>query len=243
MSTAELRKGFHAELDSIRSDTIRLAARLVEMIPRGTSVLLDDDLEGAEYIINGDDAFDAAVEAIEARCYTVLALQQPMAVDLRRVIGVIKLLAEIERSADLVVNNCKAARRLHGTVLDPKLRGLIGAMGAKSHQLWAFLVEALATDNAGLASALHDMDDDLDRLHSDFIQAIFECHRADQMEVAAAVQLALVGRFYERLGDHAVNSGDRVRYMVTGDLPALPTRDIEADAEVPFDASETAGGS
>jgi len=243
MSTAELRKGFHTELEAIRSDTIRLAARLVEMIPRGTAVLLDDDLEGAEYLINSDDAFDAEVEAIEARCYKVLALQQPMAVDLRRIIGVIKLLAEIERSADLVVNNCKAARRLHGITLDPKLRGLIGAMGSKSHQLWAFLVEALATDNAGLASALHDMDDDLDRLHQDFIQAIFESHRDEQLPVTAAVQLALVGRFYERLGDHAVNSGDRVRYMVTGDLPELPTRNIEADAEVPFEPGEPAGGS
>jgi phosphate transport system protein len=238
MSTAEMRRNFHAELSAIKADTIKLAARLVEAIPRGTAVLLDDDLEGAEYMIQADDAFDAEVESIEARCYTLFALQQPMAVDLRQLIGIVKLLAEIERSADLVVNNCKAARRLHGITIDPKLRGFIGEMGAKAHQLWMFLVEALATDNAGLASALHDMDDDLDRLHADFIQAIFESHRGDQMPVAAAVQLALVGRFFERLGDHAVNSGDRVRYMVTGDLPDLPTRNVEADAEVPLDAGE-----
>jgi phosphate transport system protein len=238
MTTTEMRKSFHAELDSIKMEVVRLSAKVVELIPRGTTILLDDDLEGAEYLIQADDAFDVEVEALEERCYRVLALQQPMAVDLRQIVGTVKMLADVERSADLVVNICKAARRLHGTGIDPRLRGYIDQMGQKSHQLWVFMVEALDTRNGGLGAALHDMDDDLDRLHRDFIQAIFECHHQGSVPVAAAVQLALVGRFYERLGDHAVNGGERVQYMVTGELPPLPTPNREADAEVPADPDE-----
>ena len=71
----------------------------------------------------------------------------------------------------------------------------------------------------GEAAALDDMDDRLDTLHTEYIQAIFECHRAGSVDLEAGVQLALVGRYYERIGDHAVNIGERVRYMVTGWMP------------------------
>jgi phosphate transport system protein len=240
--TTEIRKTFHTELDAIKVEVVRLASRVVELIPRGTAVLLDDDLEGAEYIIRADDEFDVEIEALEERCYRMLALQQPMASDLRQIIGTIKLLGEIERSADLVVNNCKAARRLHGVPLDPKLRGFIEQLSQKSGQLWAYMVEALRTDNSGLAAALDDIDDDLDRRHRDFIQVIFETHHQGDLPVAAAVQLALVGRFFERLGDHAVNGGERVQYMVTGVMPPLPTASREEDAAVPADAAEGAEG-
>ena len=79
-------------------------------------------------------------------------------------------------------------------------------------------MDAYAEGDANLAGALDDMDDRLDQLHKDYIQAILELH-ADVRDVQVAVQLALVGRYYERIGDHAVNIGERVQYMVTGWLP------------------------
>ena len=76
-----------------------------------------------------------------------------------------------------------------------------------------------SSGDASLAAALDDMDDRLDQLHKDYIEAIFELPRRRTIDLQAAVQLALIGRYYERIGDHAVNIGERVQYMVTGWLP------------------------
>ena len=91
-------------------------------------------------------------------------------------------------------------------------------MADESVRLFRLAMDAYADGDADLAGALDDMDDRLDQLHRDYIQAILELY-ADVRDVQAAVQLALVGRYYERIGDHAVNIGERVQYMVTGWLP------------------------
>ena len=108
----DLRTGFHAELDDLRNGIARLGASVVELIPRVTDILLEQDLEGAEYVLRGDAAIDARAIEVEERALTMLALQAPVATDLRQVAAVLKLAPEIERSADLCCNICKAARRI-----------------------------------------------------------------------------------------------------------------------------------
>src|SRR3954469_504768 len=117
---AELRKGFHTDLDAARAELVRLAASVTETIPRATAVLLDGDLEGADYLIRGDDEIDARSLDLEELCYRIIALQAPVASDLRQVVALMKMVADIERSADLATNICKAARRIYGHALDPK---------------------------------------------------------------------------------------------------------------------------
>ena len=212
------RRAFHQEVDEIRHDIVRLAAMVTECIPRGTEVLLAMDLQGAQAIIEGDDELDTLALDIEEHCYQVLALQQPMASDLRAIVTALRLTSEIERSGDLMVNICKGARRIYGAEFDPKVRGLIERMSEEATRLFRLAIDAYAEGNAALAAALDDMDDRLDELHRDYIQTILEVH-ADVRDVQVAVQLALVGRYYERIGDHAVNIGERVQYMVTGWLP------------------------
>ena len=216
----DLRREFHQQLDDIRDRITLLAASVAETIPRATQVLLDGDLEGADYLINGDDEIDTKSSELEERCYDVLALQAPMAGDLRQIVTAVKMIGEIERSADLAVNICKASRRIYGIELDPKLRGMIAQMGEQAGLLFRLSIDAYKEGDVALASALDDIDDLLDRLQADFIAQIFECHAAHQLELLVAVQLALVARFYERIGDHGVNIGERVRYMVTGWLPS-----------------------
>jgi len=216
----DLRKELHQQLDDIRDQITLLAASVAETIPRATQVLLDGDLEGADYLINGDDEIDSKSSELEERCYDVLALQAPMAGDLRQIVTAVKMIGEIERSADLAVNICKASRRIYGIDLDPKLRGMIAQMGEQAGLLFRLSIDAYKEGDVALASALDDIDDLLDRLQVDFIAQIFECHAAHQIELLVAVQLALVARFYERIGDHGVNIGERVRYMVTGWLPS-----------------------
>ena len=215
----DIRKSFHHDLDVIRDDIVRLASMVTEALGKATQALLDGDLATANEIIQGDDVLDTLALDIEERCYQLLALQQPMATDLRALVAAIRMVAEIERSGDLVSNIMKASRRMYGAEFDPKVRGLIARLGQEVHRLFRLSMDAYVDKNDGLAAALDDMDDSVDALHADYIQSIFESHEASAMQLQTAVQMALVGRYYERIADHAVNIGERVRYMVTGWLP------------------------
>jgi phosphate transport system protein len=225
----EVRRSYHQELDELHESMTRVAAMLVEAIPRATQVLLDGDLEGADAIIGGDDAYDERCFELESRCYSLLALQQPVAADLRRIMATNKIIGEVERSADLCVNIAKAARRLYGHEIDPKLRGLITQMSDQAQQLMRFAVDAYVELDAPLAAALDDIDDLLDRLQVAFISGIFESHAGGRTDLTVAVQLALIARFYERIGDHAVNVGEWVQYIVTGELPNPPGEKADQD--------------
>lgn len=215
----DIRKNFHHELDLVRDDLVRMAGLVEEALARATRAFLEGDLAVAGEILVGDDEIDALALDIEERCYQLLALQQPMASDLRAITTAIRMCAEIERSGDLVVNIMKAARRIYGVEIAPKTRGLVERLGERVHRLFRLSIDAYVDQDVGLASALDDMDDAVDRLHVDFIESIFETRESGEMALQPAVQLALVGRFYERIGDHAVNIGERVRYLCTGWLP------------------------
>ena len=215
----QMRLGSHSELDKARDDLALLAARVVEVIPRATSVLLDGDLEIADYVIRGDADIDASAVDIEERCIQILALQAPLASDLRQVVALLKMIAEIERSGDLAANICKAARRIYGHELDPKLRGIISRMGEQAASLYSAAIEAFRENDAAKAAAVDDMDAYLDALQKQFIGAIFESQATGRIDLQVAVQLAMVARFYERIGDHAVNMAERVTYIVTGKVP------------------------
>jgi phosphate transport system protein len=215
----DLRRTFHQELDQLRDDMIRLAGMVTETLAKGTNALLAGDLAAVESIISNDDEIDELTLEIEERCFRLLTLQNPLAGDLRHIVAAIRMASEIERSGDLVTNIMKATRRLYGISLDPRLRGLIERMSEHVHRLFRLAIDAYADKNEGLAAALDDMDDDIDDLHADYIRTIFEVHEGGNLPLQVAVQLALVGRYYERIGDHAVNIGERVRYMCSGWLP------------------------
>jgi phosphate transport system protein len=213
------RKSYHLDLDEIRAEVVALATKVTAMIPQGTDVLLLGDLTAADDLIRLNEEVEHAALVLEERCYELLALQAPVAGDLRVIVASTKIIAELDRSAGLVVNISKAARRLYGMHIDPRLTTILANMSRQAHQLFRFATEAFADADAPLAAALDDIDDNLDRLQVDLIQAIFESHAAGNVDLPVAVQLALVCRFYERIGDHAVNIGERVRYMVTGWMP------------------------
>jgi phosphate transport system protein len=215
----EVRKAFHEELDDLRREIVREAALVTETIPRGTEVLLDNDLQGAQALIDADDELDYLSLEIEEHVVRLLTLQQPVASDLRSLVTALKMNGEIERSGDLVVNIAKGCRRMYGVQINPRCRGIIEQMSEEAARLYRYAVDAYVEGNAGLAGALDDMDDRLDALNKDFVKAIFEAHGAGEIDLQAAVQLALVGRYYERIGDHAVNIGQMIQFMVTGWMP------------------------
>lgn len=217
--TNDLRSEFHADIEHVRTEIAQLGASVVELIPRVTKILLQQDLEGAEYVIRGDDEIDSRAVEVEEQALRLLALQAPVAVDLRNLAAALKLAPEIERSADLCCNLCKAARRIYGHELDPKLRGVIQRISDQSHQQYRKVVEAYIANDEVAAAAIPDMDDLLDDIHRQMILQIFESHAAGHVDLQVAVQMAMVARFYERLGDHAVNFSQRVLYITSGWLP------------------------
>ncbi len=214
-----LRKPFTDELEEVKVELIRMAGLVIESIPRCTDALLSSDLAAAQEIIDADNVLDDASLALENHCHQLLALQQPMAGDLRAILAALTINYELERSGDLVENIAKAMRRVYGIEFGPRLRGLITQMSEEATRLMRFAVDAYADSNAGLAAALDDIDDRLDRLNHQCLAVIVGDEQREMGDLVSGVQLALIARYYERIGDHAVNIGERVRYLVDGWRP------------------------
>ena len=157
--SGELRSSFHEQLDDVRTGIARLGAGVTELVPRVTEILIDGDLEGAEYVILGDDEYDVKSLEIEELCFSQIALQAPVAGDLRALVSAIKIIADVERSADLCVNICKAARRIYSHDLDPTLRGIIHKCGDQAARWCKEATEAYVNNDGARAA-----DDDRRRI-------------------------------------------------------------------------------
>jgi phosphate transport system protein len=214
----EARKTFHEQLEDLRADVIRVAALVTEAIAGGTQALLDGDLAAAERVVQDDKEIDALAYSIEDQCYVLLARQQPMASDLRTVLGVLRIAHELERSGDLMKSVVKATRRLYPQSIDPKLRGIITRMGEQAANQMRLAIDTFADMDPSRARALSDMDDVMDDLTKSLFRHIMSREgQDDESRLQESVQLALVGRHYERIADHAVNIAERVVFMATGE--------------------------
>jgi phosphate transport system protein len=218
-AAAEARRSFGEHLDEIRADVIKLAGFTSEAIGACTQGLLDADLAGAERVVADDVRIDDLKESLEHRVYEIFATQQPMAGDLRTLLAVLRILQEIQLTADLTVSVAKATRRLYPGTLPPKVRGLIERMGAQAAVQLNLAVDSFADAEVATASALPDMDDVMDDLQKELFRAIFQHCGGDEAGLQQAVQLALIGRYYERMADHAVLIGAWTNFMVTGEFP------------------------
>jgi phosphate transport system protein len=216
----EARKSFHEDLDELRVDVIRLAAFTTEQIAGGTQALLDGDLSAADAVVESDDAIDDLTHSLEDRVFRLLARQQPIANDLRFLVTVMRVAHELERSADLMVNVAKTTRRLYPHQLDPKLRGIIDQLGTQAANQTRVAIDAFADSDPHWAAALADMDDRMDELTKSLFRYVLSGGSNDEASVLLAVQMALVGRHYERIADHAVTIAERVGFMVTGEHPS-----------------------
>lgn len=214
----ETRKAFHDELAELSADVVRLGALAAESIQWGAAAFLDADLATAEHVVARDRELDDLMHSIESRTYLLLARQQPMAGDLRTLVTILRVIHELERTGDLMVNVAKAARRLYPYELDPKVRGIVQRMREQASAQLRLAVEAFDARDPARAAALGDMDDAMDELQKELFRVIFASQVAGEGELQRAVQLALVGRYFERIADHAVNAGERVKFMVTGEF-------------------------
>ena len=212
----ELRKSFHEELDQMRAKVVRMSAFVSEAIPRVTDAFLLNDFEATQAIIDGDDELDAWSMDLDNHCSLLLALQQPMAGDLRAILAVLTINSELERTGDLVCNIARTSQRIYGSSFEPELRGFVAKMSDEARLLVRLATDSFVEQDGSLALSLHDIDDRLDDLNREFFRSILETHQQGNLDFEVAINLALTARHYERIGDHAVNIGERVRYMLDG---------------------------
>jgi phosphate transport system protein len=215
----ETRKAFHEELNEVRNDVTRLGAMVLESIQGATAALLEQDLAAGEQVLRVGRDIDALRAQIEDHVFRLLAQQQPLAVDLRMLVSILRVIHELELSGHLMVNTTRASRRLYPQDLEPKVRGIIDRMREQATVQIQVALDAFTDLDATRAAALEDMNSVMDDLQKDLFRAILTTSKTDEAALQLATQMALVGRFFERTADHAVTIGQRVVFMVTGRLP------------------------
>jgi len=206
---SELRIAFHRTLDEIDASVSRLFALVSEAIAASTECLLSDDRQAAAALVRGDDAIDTLALAIEGLAERQLSLQDPKGADLRYLLSILRMVPELERSADLAEHIAARAASGLTPMLTPRLRGLVEQMGAVAVRMWRDATEAFVDRDGEAFDRLRDADDELDNLHEYLTAELV----SGSVGVSVALEMALVGRFYERLGDHAVHVAERIRFL------------------------------
>jgi len=215
------------ELRRLRSEVTALGDRTRPLVAEATACLLDDAFPTADRLSASVGDIHATAARIEEDCETFLALHAPVAAELRHVVAVVKIAPEIARSADLMANVCRAASRIGPRQIPAALAMLVRRMAEQADKLLAAAIQAHEMQVPVLADAVADMDDHLDGLHRQFVEAVVDESRSGSLGVDAAVQLALVARFYERVGDHAVNVAGIVRFEVQGEMSLVASAEDE----------------
>jgi phosphate transport system protein len=203
------RQAFHHELQAIEAKVIDLFGMVAEDVPRATTALLGGDVEEVRALAERDRVIDDLYPAIEDLADRELVLQQPLASDLRFLISVLRVVPELERSHDLVVNIARRASYILSEDLSPRSRGLIEQMGNLASDMWREAVDCWCQRDRSAAVALDQRDDEMDEMYASLMAEL----ASGQMSLPVTMEMALVARFYERLGDHAVNIARRVVYL------------------------------
>jgi len=204
----ELRVNFHRQLEAIEAKVIQLFALVAEDLQGVTHALLADE-DVLDVVIDRERLIDALYKEIESSVNQQLARQAPVARDLRCLVSVLRIVPELERSHDLVVHLARQAGDRLGGELRPRVRGLIQQMGDTASEMWRIAADSWYQRDGSTAARLESRDDVLDRLHAEFVSEL----ASGRNSLPVIMNLILVGRFYERLGDHAVNVARRVLYL------------------------------
>jgi phosphate transport system protein len=214
-----MRDTFHDELDQIGAALVEMTNLVGSAMSRATTALLDADLSLAESVISADQTIDDLYRQTEERAFDLLARQQPVAGDLRIIITGLRMVGDLERMGDLAEHIAKIARRRYpASAVPPELRAVLLEMGQIAQRIVAKAGSVIAGQDAELAAELEHDDDAMDALHRRLFKIILDDDW--QHGVEAAIDITLLGRFYERFADHAVSVARRVVYLVTGEMPA-----------------------
>jgi len=223
-----MRAAFHDQLDEISDLLAEMAIAAGAAMNQATQALLNSDLSAAEAVISGDDQIDELTSEVERRCYDAAALQQPVATDLRIVIGSLRISSSLERMGDLAVHVAKQARlRYPNSSIPSELRATFTEMGALADAITSKTATVISTKDVSLGPDIERYDSEMDRLHRELFTTVLSPSWSHGVE--AAIDATLLSRYYERYADHAVSIARRVVHVVTGE-PYAETALIEDSA-------------
>lgn len=216
-----MRTAYHEKLSGLNDELAQMSQLAGEAMKKATTALLEGDLDLAEEVISGDTEIDALRTSAEEQAFGLLALQAPVAGDLRSVIAAIHSAGDLERMGDLALHVAKAARRRHpDLVLPQEVAPYFAEMGRVALDLAQDARRVILERDIELAFTMESDDDAMDDLHRHLFTVMM--NRDWPHGVAPAVDVTLLGRFYERFADHAVAVARRVVFMVTGKMPDPP---------------------
>ena len=213
-----MRDAYTDQLDSIRDDLLAMARLVREAVMAGTSALLEGDAQRAEQVISGDAEVDALREKLEERSFELLSLQNPVAGDLRMLVASLRMVSEFERMGELAVHVAKIARlRVPEIAVPPAVVPMIERMAAVAEVMIAKVEHIIAESDVAAAEELEAVDQEMDKLRRNSFRELLGSDWTYGVE--PAVDIALLGRYYERIADHAVSIARRVVFLVTGEHP------------------------
>lgn len=216
-----MRRTFHDELDQIGDALVTMTRLVSEAMSDATTALITADLELAERVISGDAAVDALYRGTEERAFLLLAQQQPVAGDLRVIVTSLRMVADLERMGDLALHVAKIARmRYPASAIPPELATTVTELGEVAVRCANKAADVIAGKDVSLAAELERDDDIMDELHRRLFTILLD---GWEHGIESAIDITLLGRFYERFADHAVSVAKRVIYLVTGEMPDAPT--------------------
>jgi phosphate transport system protein len=214
---SENREEFQRDLERIEAKVIELFAMVAEDLPRATDALLSGDNDALAVLIEREMIIDALWPEIEELVNREIVLQAPVAVDLRYLLSVLRIVPVLERAHDLVISIGSRANHSLGEELTLRSRVIVERMSELASAMWRQAADAWYQRDKTVASSLSERDEEMDELHSSLTAEL----ASGQMSVQVAMEMALVARDYERLGAHAVNIARRVVYLA-GSSPESP---------------------
>src|ERR1700692_1047685 len=213
-----MRTAYHDQLDALTAQLGEMCGKAGVAMERATQALLQADLMLAEQVITDHEQISAMSVRAEEAAFVLLALQAPVAGDLRAIVGSIQIVADVDRMAALALHVAKIARRRHPQhALPEEVNGYFAEMGRVAVELGNSAQEVVLSRDPETAARIREEDDAMDDLHRHLFSVLMD--REWKHGVAAAVDVTLLGRFYERFAAHAVEVARGVLFTGTGKLP------------------------
>ncbi|GAA4094733.1 phosphate signaling complex protein PhoU [Nonomuraea soli] len=214
-----MRDAYHEELDALTGRLVEMTRLVRSAISRATTALLDADLQLAESVISRDEEVNRLFAEVEASVFELMVRQQPVAIDLRMIITALRMGTDLERMGDLAEHVAKVARLRHPeSAIPADMRPTILEMGQIAENIVSKAGSCIARRDVESALELEHDDDAMDRLHRKLFREILGKDWKHGLE--PAIDITLIGRYYERYADHAVRIARDVVYLVTGSRPS-----------------------
>ncbi len=214
------RHTFDTYLRELRAKLMKMGGSMQKAMRNGVQSLKTLDNELAQQVVDGDREINALQHEIEDMCIRLIATQQPVASDLRKIVAGMQIAIDLERMADLAVDIAKSTIRLNGQKLIKPLID-IPKMAEILDKMISDALLAYVQSDVNLAAELAKTDDEVDHLYRQIVEELFTISHQQPEATPQAMTLSFVGRYLERIGDHATNIGESTIFIVTGERSDL----------------------